>query len=86
MPEGQPIFEAGRLRSILRFSEAQQQTLLTYQQTIQTAFRQVSDALISYQKNRNVRAHQEPLTTAAQDAVRLSNMRYRAALRVIWKC
>ena len=77
-PLTQPIFEGGRLRSNLRLSEAQQQqTLLAYQQTIQTAFREVSDALISYRKSREFREHQERLTAAAQDAARLSDLRYR---------
>ncbi len=77
-PLTQPIFEGGRLKSNLRLSEAQQQqALLTYQQTIQTAFRQVSDALISYRKDREFREHQERLTAAAQDAARLSDLRYR---------
>ncbi|MFN7994967.1 MAG: efflux transporter outer membrane subunit [Bryobacteraceae bacterium] len=78
-PLTQPIFEAGRLRSNVRLTEAQQQeALLTYSQAIQTAFRQVSDALIAYQKDRDFTAHQERLTAAAQDAARLSDMRYRA--------
>jgi len=77
-PLTQPIFEAGRLRANLRLSQAQQQeALLTYRQTIQTAFRQVSDALIAYRKYRDFRAHQELLTAAAEDAARLSDMRYR---------
>ncbi|HZU29369.1 MAG TPA: efflux transporter outer membrane subunit [Bryobacteraceae bacterium] len=77
-PLTQPIFEAGRLRSNLRLTEAQQQeALLTYRQTIQTAFRQVSDALIAYQKYHDFREHQERLTAAAQDAARLSDLRYR---------
>jgi multidrug efflux system outer membrane protein len=74
----QPIFNAGRLRSNVRLSEAeQQQQLLTYQQTIQTAFREVSDALVGYQRNRESREHQELLTAAARDASGLSDMRYR---------
>lgn len=74
----QPIFTGGRLRSNLRLAEAQQQqALLTYQQTIQQAFRQVSDALISYNKYREFREHQEKLTAAAQSAAGLSEMRYR---------
>jgi multidrug efflux system outer membrane protein len=74
----QPIFNAGRLRSNVRLSEAeQQQQLLTYQQTIQTAFREVSDALAGYQRNRESREHQELLTAAARDASGLSDMRYR---------
>jgi multidrug efflux system outer membrane protein len=74
----QPIFTGGRLRSNLRLAVAQQQqAVLTYQQTIQQAFRQVSDALISYDKFREFRAHQEKLTAAAEGAAGLSEMRYR---------
>jgi outer membrane protein, multidrug efflux system len=74
----QPIFNAGALRSNVRLSEAQQQELvLTYEQTIQGAFRQVSDALIAYRKYREFREHQEKLAAAAEDAARLSDMRYR---------
>ena len=77
-PVTQPIFTAGRLRSNLRLAEAQQQqALLTYRQTIQQAFRQVSDALIAYTKYREFREHQERLTTAAEEAANLSDMRYR---------
>jgi multidrug efflux system outer membrane protein len=74
----QPVFTGGRLRSNLRLARAQeQQALLSYQQTIQQAFRQVSDALISYDKFRQSRLHQEKLTTAAEGAASLSEMRYR---------
>jgi outer membrane protein, multidrug efflux system len=74
----QPIFNGGRLRSNLRLAKAQEQEmLLAYQQTIQQAFRQVSDALASYGKYRDFGEHQERLTTAAADADRLSDMRYR---------
>jgi multidrug efflux system outer membrane protein len=77
-PLTQPIFQGGRLRSNLRLSEAQQQqALLTYQQTIQTAFRQVSDALLACRKYREFREHQQLLASAAQDAARLSDLRYR---------
>lgn len=77
-PITQPIFTAGRLRGNLKIAEAQQQqALLTYQQTIQQAFRQVSDALIAYTKYRQFREHQDALTTAAQGAANLSETRYR---------
>jgi multidrug efflux system outer membrane protein len=77
-PLTQPIFNAGRLRSNVKLAEAQQQqALLTYQQTIQQAFRQVSDALISSAKYRQFREHQDLLTTAAQGAASLSETRYR---------
>ena len=62
----------------MRLAEARQQEMvLTYQQTIQQAFRGVSDALVGYQKNREFRQHQQELVVAAQDAARLSEIRYR---------
>ncbi len=73
----QPIFTGGRLRSGVRLAEAQQQTAaLFYQQSIQGAFRSVSDALVAYHKTREFRAQQELLFRSAQDAARLSHMRY----------
>jgi multidrug efflux system outer membrane protein len=75
----EPIFQGGRIKSGVRLAEAQQQeALLTYQQTIQGAFRDVSNALIAYRKNREFRIEQERLTASAQDAARLSEMRFRA--------
>jgi multidrug efflux system outer membrane protein len=73
----QPIFTAGRIRSNVRLAEAQQQSsLLFYQQTIQGAFRNVSDALIARRKSKEFLAQQELLFQSAQDAARLSHMRY----------
>ena len=75
----QPIFEGGTLRAGVRLAEAQQQeALLTYQQTIQGAFRDVSDALIAYRQNQEFRAQEELLANAAQDAAQLSGKRYQA--------
>jgi multidrug efflux system outer membrane protein len=74
----QPIFAGGKIRSGVRLSEArQQETLLIYQQTIQRAFRGVSDALVEYRKDREFREQQQQLALSAQDAARLSEMRYR---------
>jgi multidrug efflux system outer membrane protein len=73
----QPIFTGGRLRSEVRLAEARQQTaVLFYQQSIQGAFRSVSDALVAYHKTREFRAQQELLFRSAEDAARLSHMRY----------
>lgn len=73
----QPIFTAGRLRSGVRLAEAQQQTAaLFYQQSIQEAFRSVSDALVAYRKTREFRTQQDLLFQSAEDAARLSHMRY----------
>jgi multidrug efflux system outer membrane protein len=75
----QPIFEGGRIKSNVRLAEAQhEQLLLTYQQTIQGAFRDVSNALIAYRKNREFRIQQEQLLASAQDAARLSGVRFKA--------
>ena len=75
----QPIFTAGKIRSGVRLAEAQQQeTLLVYQQTIQGAFRGVSDALVGYRKDQEFRAQQELLAHSAQDAAQLSSMRYQS--------
>jgi multidrug efflux system outer membrane protein len=77
----QPIFTAGRIRSNVRLAEAQQQeSLLTYQQTIQGAFRSVSDALIARRKSQEFRSQQESLFASAQDAARLSHMRYNGGV------
>lgn len=75
----QPIFNAGQIRSNVRLAQAQQQeAVLTYQQAIQGAFRDVSDALIAYQQNQQFRAQEELLANSAQDAAQLSNKRYEA--------
>jgi multidrug efflux system outer membrane protein len=75
----QPIFEGGRLKSNVRLAEAQhQEMLLTYQQTIQGAFRDVSNALVAYRKNREFRIQEEKLTEAARDAAQLSEQRFNA--------
>ena len=73
----QPLFTGGKLRSNVRLAEAQQQeTVLFYQETIQGAFRDVSDALVAYRKTQEFREQQQLLVNSAQDATRLSHMRY----------
>jgi multidrug efflux system outer membrane protein len=74
----QPIFTGGALRGNLRLAESEgRQALVTYLQTIQRAFGDVSDALIGYQKFHQVRVHQEATVADLQDSVRLSNLRYQ---------
>jgi multidrug efflux system outer membrane protein len=73
----QPIFQGGRLRHRVELAETQQQeAALFYQRAIQQAFREVSDALIAYRRSQEFRIQQEQLTRSAEDATRLSNMRY----------
>jgi multidrug efflux system outer membrane protein len=77
----QPIFTAGKIRSGVRLTEARkQETVLVYQQSIQQAFREVSDALVAYSKDQEFRDQQDLLTKAAEDAVRLSNVRYQGGV------
>src|SRR3974390_1546398 len=74
----QPIFTGGALRGNLRLAKSEnQQALIAYQQTIQRAFGDVSDALIGYQKLHQVRLRQEDTVADLQESVRLSNMRYQ---------
>jgi multidrug efflux system outer membrane protein len=73
----QPIFAGGRLKGQLQLSEeAQKRMVLTYQQTIQGALRDVSNALVALKKQRAAREQQEQLVAAAQDATRLARLRY----------
>ena len=73
----QPIFEGGRIRSGVRLAESQtEEFVLVYQQAIQEAFREVSDALVGYRKDQEFREQQDLLTRAAQDATALSQSRY----------
>jgi outer membrane protein, multidrug efflux system len=73
----QPIFDAGKIRNNYRLAKATDKELLdTYQQTIAGALRDVSNALIAYNKTREYREQQEKQTAASADAVRLARLRY----------
>jgi multidrug efflux system outer membrane protein len=77
----QPIFTAGKISSGVRLAEAQQQTAtLSYEQSIQGAFRGVSDSLIAYRKTREFSSQQQELFASAQDAARLSHLRYNGGV------
>jgi multidrug efflux system outer membrane protein len=74
----QPLFEGGKLRGQLQLSQHQKDELvLNYQKTIAGAFRDVSNALISVDKQKSAREEQEKLVAAAQDATRLARIRYQ---------
>ena len=77
----QSVFNAGRIRNQVRFTEAQQRELLvTYQRSIYSALREVADALVSFDRLREQRHQQELLVTTLEDTVRLSELRYRGGL------
>jgi multidrug efflux system outer membrane protein len=72
-----PIFTGGKLKNNLKSAEAaRQEMVLAYQQTIAASFRDVSNALISYQKSTENRLAQEKEVTAARESVRLARVRY----------
>jgi multidrug efflux system outer membrane protein len=73
----QAIFEGGKLSANLHIAESQQrQALLTYTQTIQKAFGDVSDSLVDVQKYREVRIKDEEYVRDLAESVRLANLRY----------
>jgi multidrug efflux system outer membrane protein len=77
----EPIFTGGALRGNLRLAESQQrQELIAYKQAIQLSFRDVSDALIGYQKLHQVRVAQEITVKDLQDSVDTSLKRYRGGI------
>lgn len=77
----QPIFTAGRLKSNVKLNKAQQESAIVgYQSTVQGAFREVSDALIAYRKNVEVRAQQELLVQTLQERSRLAYLRYEGGV------
>ncbi len=77
----QPIFTAGRLKSNVKFARAQQEiAIVAYQQTIQNAFREVSDALVQYRKVKEIRIQQELLVATLRDRSRLAYLRYQGGV------
>src|SRR5258705_1296571 len=77
----QPIFTAGRLKSNVNFEKAQREyALAQYQQTIQTAFSDVSNALVQYRRVREIRTQQELLVDSLRDASRLAHVRYEGGV------
>ncbi|NUU36860.1 efflux transporter outer membrane subunit [Pseudomonas sp. C2B4] len=72
-----PIFTAGGIAGQVQQAEAfQQQTLLIYQQAIQSAFRDVEDALITSSKSREQMASQERQVEALRTYARFARLRY----------
>ena len=76
-----PIFTAGAVRAAVRLSETQKEEALeAYRKAIETGFREVSDALIEYQKDGEQRKQEELLVGALREADRLSRLRYTGGL------
>ncbi len=75
------IFNAGAGRANVRLSEAQRNaTLATYQGTVQTAFREVEDALARRVTMDDQLAATQRQQAAAADVLQLTEARYRAGI------
>ena len=73
----QPIFTAGRNKSNVKLAQAQRDSaLVQYEKAIQTAFTDVSNALIAHQRTRESRLEQERLVAALRDRKDLAYIRY----------
>jgi outer membrane protein, multidrug efflux system len=77
----QPIFTAGRLRSTVRLAEAQRTIAVArYEKAIQSAFTEVSNALIAHQRVHEARVKQEGLVAVLAERKRLAYMRYQGGV------
>ena len=76
-----PLFDAGRNKGNLDYAKASQQAAVaTYEKTIQTAFREVADALAQRGTIDEQVSAQTARANAAQVAAKLSDARYRAGV------
>jgi multidrug efflux system outer membrane protein len=73
-----PLFTGGRLTGRYRQAKAAcEEAKLDYQQTVLTAFHEVSDALISHRRFNEERAEQAEAVAAGRQAVAISMDRYK---------
>jgi len=76
-----PIFNSGQLEAQAEAQRARmQQALLDYEATLQQAFREVEDALVSMRTFRQEHAARQRQVRAARNASRLSRARYDAGV------
>jgi multidrug efflux system outer membrane protein len=71
------IFDAGRRRAQVEAAEAvEQQTLAQYQFSVQNAFRETLDALVSQRKARETFEAEQARVQALSSALKLAQLRY----------
>jgi multidrug efflux system outer membrane protein len=76
-----PLFNSGRVAAGVSQAEARAQAALAqYEQTINQAFREVSDGLVEFRKKQEFRVQQAALLAAARETARLANIRYRGGV------
>jgi len=74
-----PIFDAGRRRARVEQADARRdQALAQYQRSIETGFREVSDALVNVQGSADMEQGLEERLRAARNALELSTTRYES--------
>lgn len=75
----QPIFRAGAIGSVVAAANArEQQAVAQYTQVVQSAFRDVHDALTNADAARAIAATTADRTKALRETLRLADLRYRA--------
>lgn len=74
-----PIFDAGRYGARTQAAEARQrQAVGGYQRAVETAFREVADALSTLRQTAAAEADQQARAQAARNVLRLARLRYEA--------
>jgi outer membrane protein, multidrug efflux system len=73
----QPLYAGGRITSQYRLALAQREEAeLTYKQTVQQAFADVSNSLVAYRQSRLYRVKLQEQTTTYKETSRLANVRF----------
>jgi outer membrane protein, multidrug efflux system len=76
-----PIFTGGRIRSNIRVQDARlQQSVVRYRSAVLSALEETEDALVNFSNEQSRRERLERAVQANEEAVKLSNDRYRAGL------
>ena len=74
----QPLYQGGRITSEYRLAWAQRdQAELTYKQTVQQAFEDVSNGLVGYRQSRLYRLKLQEQTGTYEETQRLANLRFK---------
>ncbi len=74
-----PIFDAGRREARVEQAQARrEQALANYQRSVETAFREVSDALVNVEQSAGTEAELQARLQAARNALELSTIRYES--------
>ena len=76
-----PIFDGGRNQANLEIAQLRKDmAVATYERSIQTAFREVSDALVAVETLRREENARQRLVQTSANTLKLSELRYRAGV------